>query len=184
MSNPGTLSVEREVARNTTLEVNYIGTKSTHLLDRRNIAQPQVPASSLSFCQAQDPAAATTSTSTSPPAPRQAVYHIRISPGSTSTATSTAIPTTTRGTSSLSIAPNGRNLGLYLGQEHGRQVSRSRNRRHRRRATRASRTTMIRIWTTVLQTSTSIIGSWRATCTNCRSGAASWLAESAGPKTW
>ena len=35
-----TLSVERELARNTTLEVNYIGTKATHLLDRHNIAQP------------------------------------------------------------------------------------------------------------------------------------------------
>ncbi len=51
-----TLSVERELARNTTLEVNYIGTKSTHLLDRHNIAQPyQVPAASLAFCQATDP---------------------------------------------------------------------------------------------------------------------------------
>ena len=34
------LSVERELARNTTLEVNYIGTHALHLLDRRNIAQP------------------------------------------------------------------------------------------------------------------------------------------------
>lgn len=51
-----TLSVERELARNTTLEVNYIGTKSTHLLDRRNIAQPNpIPAASLAFCQTQDP---------------------------------------------------------------------------------------------------------------------------------
>jgi Carboxypeptidase regulatory-like domain len=51
-----TLSLERELARNTTLEVNYIGTKSTHLLDRRNIAQPnEIPASSLAFCEAQDP---------------------------------------------------------------------------------------------------------------------------------
>jgi hypothetical protein len=52
-----TLSAQRALAQNTTLEVNYIGTKSTHLLDRRNIAQPyQVPAASLSFCQATDPA--------------------------------------------------------------------------------------------------------------------------------
>ena len=51
-----TLSVERELARNTTLEVNYIGTKSTHLLDRHNIAQPYpIPASSLAFCQATNP---------------------------------------------------------------------------------------------------------------------------------
>jgi hypothetical protein len=50
-----TLSVERELAKNTTLEVNYIGTKSTHLLDRRNIAQPyEIPQGSLAFCQTQD----------------------------------------------------------------------------------------------------------------------------------
>ena len=49
------LSAEREVARNTTLEVNYIGTHSVHLLDRHDIAQANsIPASSLSFCQAQD----------------------------------------------------------------------------------------------------------------------------------
>ncbi len=51
-----TLSFERELARNTTLEVNYIGTKSTHLLDRRNIAQPyQIPTASQAFCQQTDP---------------------------------------------------------------------------------------------------------------------------------
>ena len=50
-----TISIERELARNTTLEINYIGTKSTHLLDRRNIAQPYpIPAASLSFCQQQN----------------------------------------------------------------------------------------------------------------------------------
>ena len=49
-----TLSVERELARNTTFEANYIGTKSTHLLDRRMIAQPNpIPAASLSYCQTQ-----------------------------------------------------------------------------------------------------------------------------------
>jgi hypothetical protein len=49
------LSVEREIARNTTLEVNYIGTHAIHLLDRRHIAQQTpIPASSLSFCQATD----------------------------------------------------------------------------------------------------------------------------------
>ena len=48
-----TLSVERELARNTTLEVNYIRTTGTHLLDRRDIAQPNsIPAADLSFCQA------------------------------------------------------------------------------------------------------------------------------------
>jgi Carboxypeptidase regulatory-like domain/TonB dependent receptor len=51
------LSAEREVARNTTLEVNYIGTHSVHLLDRHDIAQANsIPASSLSFCQATDSA--------------------------------------------------------------------------------------------------------------------------------
>ena len=51
-----TLSAERELAKNTTLEVNYIGTKSTHLLDRHNISQPyQIPAASRAFCQQQDP---------------------------------------------------------------------------------------------------------------------------------
>jgi Carboxypeptidase regulatory-like domain/TonB dependent receptor len=50
-----TLSVERELARNTTLELNYVGTKGTHLLDRHNIAQQlDIPAGSLAFCQQQD----------------------------------------------------------------------------------------------------------------------------------
>ena len=49
------LSVERELARNTTLEVNYIGTHSLHLLDRRNIAQPfPIADADLAFCQTQD----------------------------------------------------------------------------------------------------------------------------------
>jgi hypothetical protein len=48
-----TASVERELARNTTLEVNYIGTHAVHLLDRRNIAQPNpISAANLPFCQA------------------------------------------------------------------------------------------------------------------------------------
>jgi len=47
-------SVERELAPNTTLEANYIGTHAVHLLDRRNIAQPfPIPAASLAFCQTQ-----------------------------------------------------------------------------------------------------------------------------------
>ena len=49
-----TAGVERELARNTTLDVNYIGTHAVHLLDRRNIAQPyQIPDASLAFCQQQ-----------------------------------------------------------------------------------------------------------------------------------
>jgi|KBSMisStandDraft_5_1062788.scaffolds.fasta_scaffold07414_4 hypothetical protein len=47
------LSVQRELARNTILEINYIGNKGTHLLDRRNIAQALPPsATDLPFCQA------------------------------------------------------------------------------------------------------------------------------------
>ena len=51
-----TLSIEHELANNTTIEVNYVGTKGTHLLDRRNIAQPYgIPAASLAFCQDPGP---------------------------------------------------------------------------------------------------------------------------------
>jgi hypothetical protein len=47
-----TLSVERELARDTTLEVNYIGTKGTHFLDRRNIAQAlPLTGAALQTCQ-------------------------------------------------------------------------------------------------------------------------------------
>ena len=47
------LSVERQLLRNTTLDVNYIGNKGTHLLDRRNIAQAlPIPDADIPFCQA------------------------------------------------------------------------------------------------------------------------------------
>ena len=47
------LSIQRELFRNTTLEINYIGNKGTHLLDRRNIAQAlPISPSDLPFCQA------------------------------------------------------------------------------------------------------------------------------------
>jgi hypothetical protein len=50
-----TLSVERELAKNTTLELNYVGTHGLHMLDRTMIAQPRnIPAASLSLCQEQD----------------------------------------------------------------------------------------------------------------------------------
>jgi hypothetical protein len=49
------LSVQRELSRNTTLEVNYVGNKGTHLLDRTNINQP-FPASNPALCQT-DPTA-------------------------------------------------------------------------------------------------------------------------------
>ncbi len=46
-------SVERQLNSNTTVELNYIGTHSIHLLDRRNIAQPNsITAANLPFCQA------------------------------------------------------------------------------------------------------------------------------------
>ncbi len=49
-----TAGVQRELAKNTTVEVNYIGTHAIHLLDRRQIAQPNaIPAESLAFCQEQ-----------------------------------------------------------------------------------------------------------------------------------
>jgi hypothetical protein len=49
-----TAGVQREVARNTTVDVNYIGTHGIHFLDRRNIAQPYaIPSDSLAFCQVQ-----------------------------------------------------------------------------------------------------------------------------------
>jgi hypothetical protein len=49
-----TIGGQRELARDTTLEVNYIGTHAIHLLDRRQIAQPNaIPSQSLAFCQTQ-----------------------------------------------------------------------------------------------------------------------------------
>ena len=62
-----TLSVERELARDTTLEVNYIGTHSVHLLDRRDIAQPlPIPSSSLAFCQTQNASGTYVNANTAP----------------------------------------------------------------------------------------------------------------------
>lgn len=52
-----TASVQRELMRNTTLQVDYIGNHGVHLLDRRDIAQANViPAASLAFCQEQNSA--------------------------------------------------------------------------------------------------------------------------------
>ena len=48
-----TLSVERELARNTTLEVNYVGNKGTHLLERFNVDQAgELPANEVPYCAA------------------------------------------------------------------------------------------------------------------------------------
>ncbi len=46
-----TLSAQRQLSKDTTLELNYIGTKGTHLLSRNNIGQPLVP-SNPAVCQA------------------------------------------------------------------------------------------------------------------------------------
>jgi carboxypeptidase family protein len=49
------LSTQRSLSRNTTLELNYIGSKGTHLLTRHDIAQPNaIPADQLGFCDTQD----------------------------------------------------------------------------------------------------------------------------------
>ncbi len=45
------LSVQRELAANTTLELNYVGNKGTHLLDRVNINQP-LPVPDPALCDA------------------------------------------------------------------------------------------------------------------------------------
>jgi hypothetical protein len=48
-----TLSVQRELARNTTLEVNYVGNRALHLLDRIDLNTPtQLIGTQLSTCQA------------------------------------------------------------------------------------------------------------------------------------
>ena len=49
-----TLSMEREMARNTTLEVNYIGNKGTHLLERFNVNEPAElsSAAEVAYCNA------------------------------------------------------------------------------------------------------------------------------------
>jgi hypothetical protein len=43
------LSVQRDLGWNTTLELNYVGNKGTHLLDRSNVNQP-IPVSNPAFC--------------------------------------------------------------------------------------------------------------------------------------
>jgi hypothetical protein len=45
------LSVQRELAHNTTIEANYVGNKGTHLLNRINIGQP-LPPTDPAVCQA------------------------------------------------------------------------------------------------------------------------------------
>jgi len=52
-----TVSVEREMAKNTTLELNYIGNKGTHLLERFNVDQPgALPTNELAYCNANSTA--------------------------------------------------------------------------------------------------------------------------------
>ena len=91
------MSVERQLARNTTLEVNYIGNHGTHLLNRRDIAQAlPIPSASLAFCQTQDSGGNYINITKLRHARFQAVCPIRISTGFTSTATSMATPFTTQ----------------------------------------------------------------------------------------
>jgi len=49
-----TLSLERELAKDTTLEVNYIGNKGTHLLERFNVNEPGAlsSAAEVTYCNA------------------------------------------------------------------------------------------------------------------------------------
>jgi len=48
-----TLSVQREIAKNTTLEVNYVGNRGLHLLDRINVnTPPLLTGAQLAACQA------------------------------------------------------------------------------------------------------------------------------------
>jgi hypothetical protein len=48
-----TLSLERELPNNTTLEVNYVGNKGTHLLERFNVNQSgALPSSEVAHCKA------------------------------------------------------------------------------------------------------------------------------------
>ena len=50
-SEQASLSIERELAKNTTLEVFYTGNRGVHLLDRTNIGQPFAPTTSPALCQ-------------------------------------------------------------------------------------------------------------------------------------
>lgn len=62
-----TLSVERELAKNTTLEVNYVGNKGTHLLERFNVDQAgNLPAADVAFCNTQNSAGKYINVSTAP----------------------------------------------------------------------------------------------------------------------
>lgn len=50
-----TLSVEHQLAKDTTLEVNYVGSKGTHLLDRHNFVQPYAPTNPAACLANPDP---------------------------------------------------------------------------------------------------------------------------------
>jgi len=63
-----TLSVERELAKDTTLEVNYVGNKGTHLLERFNVDQAGAlpTAADVTFCNTQDSSGKYINISTAP----------------------------------------------------------------------------------------------------------------------
>ena len=149
-----TLSVERELAQNTTLEVNYIGTKSTHLLDRRNIAQPNpIPTASLSYCQMQDASGAYVNKNNAPCTVVSRLPYANFN-GLTLTATSAAMPTTTRSTSSSSI---GRTIWPRQRSSPGPRAWTTSRRQPawaaQAAATRVLSITMIPAWTTAHRTS-------------------------------
>lgn len=62
------LSAQRELARNTTLELNYVGNKGTHLLNRTNIGQP-LPPSNPALCESSGGTAGDCPVSTRRPYP-------------------------------------------------------------------------------------------------------------------
>ncbi len=69
----GTFSVERELARNTTLEVNYVGNKGSRLLDRQDINQA-LPLVDPASCYAGLPTPATCEVANRRPYPNFATY--------------------------------------------------------------------------------------------------------------
>lgn len=78
-----TLSVEREMAKNTTLEVNYIGNKGTHLLERFNVNEPgALPAAEVTYCNANpSTTVAAGGTYNCAPHSRQPLQNFTASPG-------------------------------------------------------------------------------------------------------
>ena len=179
------VSVQRELARNTTLEVNYIGTHAVHLLDRRNIAQPfPIPAASLAFCQHTDAGGNYDNLTQAPCTNTSRLPYKNF--------TSFYINSDWHGYSHYNA------MNVKFEHRAGDLAvtgvftwAKSMDDKWRRpvsappaKASRARWTIIIPNWTTDLRTSTSITGSWPATCINCRSvGERRCWEESAGQPT-